>query len=197
MCCVPRRRTPSRDPELITWCQQNLQPAAAGFEFHHHDVADKLVNHGESKPEVLPFPVADASVTLLESLSIFTHIVESQLRFYLQEARRVLRRDGEMNASFLLFEKADFPVLGPQRHALYIDESYPPSGVYYNREWIQQTIADVGLTITRIAQVPEVRGYQWRVVLAPASAQVTGIELPPDERERGTPRDLEPQRSPA
>src|SRR5271154_3709158 len=30
-------------PELVSWCQENLQPAASGFEFHHHDVADALV----------------------------------------------------------------------------------------------------------------------------------------------------------
>jgi SAM-dependent methyltransferase len=177
-------------PQLIAWCQENLAPAVEGFEFHHHDVADKLVNAGEEKPKVRPFPVADQSVTLFESLSIFTHIVESQLAFYLGEAARVLREDGEMNASFLLFEKPDFPVLGARRNALYIDESYAPAAVYYDRGWLAQTLADVGLAVTRVAQHPEVHGYQWRFVLARAGVDTTGIELPRDEQERGTPRDF-------
>jgi SAM-dependent methyltransferase len=177
-------------PLLVAWCRENLQPAAAGFEFRHHDVFDKLVNADDHKPDVLPFSVPDGSVTLFEALSIFTHIVESQLAFYLREAARVLRPDGEMNASFLLFDKSDFPVLGPARNTLYVDESYPPAAVYYDRDWLRRTFDEVGLTVTRIAQTPVVRGYQWRLVLARARAGISGVELPRDEAEPGIPSDL-------
>jgi SAM-dependent methyltransferase len=177
-------------PQLIAWCQENLQQAAPSFEFHHHDVFDSLVNPVEGKPDVLPFPVDDDSVTLFESLSIFTHIVERQLAYYLREAARVLRPDGEMNASFLLFEKADFPVLGDARNALYIDDSYPPAAVYYDRGWLQRMLLEVGLAVVRIAQAPEVRGYQWRLILAPARPSVTPMEIPRDEADRGMPADL-------
>ena len=177
-------------PELIDWCREHLRPAAPGFEFHHHDVRDALVNAGADKPDVLPFPVADASVTLLEALSIFTHIVERQLPFYLREAARVVREDGEINASFLLFEKDAFPVLDDARNALYIDDAYPPAAVYYDRGWLERTIADAGLAVTRIAQRPETRGYQWRLVLAPLSAGVTAVPIPRDEGPLGVPADF-------
>jgi SAM-dependent methyltransferase len=181
-------------PELIDWCQANLEPATQGFRFYHHDVFDKLVNDGEDKPEVLPFPVGDESVTLFESLSIFTHIVERQLAFYLREAARVLLPEGEMNASFLLFEKTEFPVLDSARNALYIDDSYPPSAVYYDREWLQQTLADVGLTVVRIAQIPETHGYQWRLVLGRSGDGISSVEIPRDELDRGLPRDISGQK---
>jgi SAM-dependent methyltransferase len=177
-------------PQLVTWCRENLQPVARGFEFHHHDVFDKLVNAGDAKPDVLPFAVPDESVTFFEALSIFTHIVERQLAFYLREATRVLRRDGEMNASFLLFDKADFPVLGPNRNALYVDDSYAPSAVYYDRHWLQGTLEEIGLAITRVTQAPAVRGYQWRLGLARTGADVSSVELPRDEAEQGIPGDL-------
>jgi SAM-dependent methyltransferase len=179
-------------PELIAWCRENLRPAAPGFDFFHHDVFDKLVNPDEAKPDIRPFPVEDGSVTFFEALSIFTHIVERQLAFYLHEAARVLRQDGLMNASFLLFEKADFPVLGEERNSLYIDDSYPPAAVYYDREWLQRTLADAGFTIVRIAQVPEVRGYQWRLTLSCTRPGLAGVELPLDQNEQGTPPDLAP-----
>ena len=115
-------------PELIAWCQANLEPAAPGFSFRHHDVLDRLANAGEGKPDVLPFPAPDDSVTLFEALSIFTHIPQRHMPFYLGEAARVLAPGGEMNASFLLFEKADFAALAfdPGRNALYIDDQDPP-----------------------------------------------------------------------
>lgn len=177
-------------PQMIEWCRQHLAPAAPGFEFHHHDVADVLVNAGPGKPDVLPFPVPDASVTFFESLSIFTHIVERQLPFYLAEAARVLRDDGEMNASFLLFDKGSFPVLGAGRNALYIDSDYPPAAVYYDREWLVAALADAGLAITRIAGAPEVRGYQWRLAIARAGATTVRATLPTDEQPWGVPRDF-------
>lgn len=174
-------------PELIAWCRENLGPAAPGFDFHHHDVFDTLVNSGEAreaKPDVLPLPVGDESVTFFESLSIFTHIVERQLAFYLREAARVMSPDGVMNASFLLFEKADFPVLGDERNSLYIDDSYPPAAVYYDREWLQRTLADADLAVVRVAHAPEIRGYQWRLEIRRTRAGTTSIEIPRDHSER-------------
>ncbi len=167
-------------PELIAWCQANLEAAAPGFRFHHHDVFDKLANPGAGKAEVLAFPVEDDSVTLFEALSIFTHIPQRHLVFYLREAARVLAGGGEMNASFLLFEKSDFAALAfdPNRNALYIDDEYPPAAVYFDRRWLQQTLAEVGLTVTRIAMYPQARGYQWRLILQPSRPDVEGIALP-------------------
>jgi SAM-dependent methyltransferase len=176
-------------PDLIAWCRENLTPAAPGFEFVHHDVFDRLVNADEAKPEVLPLPVEDESVTFFEGLSIFTHIVERQFAFYLCEAARVLRPGGVMNASFLLFDKADFPVLGADRNSLYIDDAYPPAAVYYDREWFQQTLADAGLAVVGVAQAPEIRGYQWRLALSRTGTGVTGIAIPRDPSERGVPQD--------
>lgn len=167
-------------PQLIAWCQANLEPAAPGFSFHHLDVHDRLANAGEGKPAVLPFPVEDHSVTLFEALSIFTHIPQRHLQFYLGEAARVLAPTGEMNASFLLFEKADFAALAfdPNRNALYIDDEYPPAAVYFDRTWIQQALADAGLAITRIAMAPQARGYQWRLIIQPATPDLVPLALP-------------------
>jgi SAM-dependent methyltransferase len=177
-------------PEMVSWCQQNLEPAAPGFTFVHHDVRDPLVNPGEEKPRTLSFPVDDASVTLFEALSVFTHIVERDVAFYFAEMARVLRADGVANASFLLFEKDDFPPIGQSRNALYIDDSYPPAAVYYDRRWLQQALAEAGLAIVAIAQPAQVRGYQWRLHIARSDAGRTVVELPLDELPQGAPADL-------
>jgi SAM-dependent methyltransferase len=182
-------------PELIAWCREHLAPAAPGFEFVHLDVRDRLVNDGPDKPDVLPLPVADDSVSLFEALSIFTHIVERQLPHYLRECARVLRPDGVANTSFLLFDKADFPVLDPARNALYIDDAYPPAAVYYDRGWLEATLAQAGLAVVRIAQPPAARGYQWRLVIAPLAPSVEASPIPPDQAPRGVPDDVAAQRS--
>lgn len=190
---IMQRPRPSRyvgidvHPELIEWCRANLEPHAPGFSFLHHDVFDPLVNADRDKPAVLPFPVADASITFFESLSIFTHLLEREIGFYLGEAARVLREDGVMNASFLLFDKSDFPVLGEARNALYIDDAYPRAAVYYDRGWLQRKLADVGLAVTRISQPPEVRGYQWRLRIERSRPGCEPLEIPADSSAPGIP----------
>jgi SAM-dependent methyltransferase len=177
-------------PKMISWCAQNLQPAAPAFTFLHHDVSDPLVNPGAGKPETLPLPVPDASVTLFEALSVFTHILERDIRFYFGEMARVLRADGIANASFLLFEKQDFPPLGHARNSLYVDADYLPAAVYYDRRWLQQALAEAGLAVVAIAQPAEVRGYQWRLHIARSDGGRAAVELPLDELPPGAPPDL-------
>lgn len=192
---IQQRPRPSRyvgidvHPDLIRWCSRNLTPAAPDFGFVHHDVFDMLVNADPAKPELLPLPVPDESVTLFEALSIFTHVVERHLAFYLGEAARVLRPDGEINASFLTFEKAVFPALGPRQNALYLSDTYPPAGVYYDRRWLQGAIEEAGLSVVRVASLPECRGYQMRLVLARRSEDLVGLTIPVDEQPIGVPGD--------
>jgi SAM-dependent methyltransferase len=177
-------------PGAIAWASENLAPAAPGFSFVHLDINDPLVNPDVDKPDVLPFPVPDESVTLVDALSIFTHIVERDLPYYLGEVARVLHPDGLVNASFFLFEKSDFPALGPQHNALYGDASYPKSAVFYDRSWLELTLEDCGLGVVEIAQRPEVRGYQWLFVLGHRNGDREILALPRDDGERGVPRDL-------
>jgi SAM-dependent methyltransferase len=193
---IQQRPSPERyvgldiHPGAIAWASENLTPAAPGFSFVHLDIHDPLVNPDGDKQSLLPFPMPDRSVTLVDALSIFTHIVERDLPYYLGEVARVLSIDGLVNASFFLFEKSDFPALGPQHNALYGDATYPKSAVFYDRGWLEQTLERCGLCVVAIAQRPEVRGYQWLFVLGHRERDHSVLELPRDDGDRGIPADL-------
>ena len=119
-------------------------------------------------------------MTLFEALSIFTHITQPQIAFYLGEAARVLAPEGEMNATFLLFEKDEFAVIAhdAQRNALYIDYDYPAAAVYYDRSWLQDTFKQAGLAVRRIANIPDEHGHQFRLILARAAEGEPAMALP-------------------
>ena len=193
---IQQRPSPQRyvgldvHPGAIAWASENLAPAAPGFSFVHLDIHDPLVNPDGDKPDVLPFPVPDGSITLVDALSIFTHIVERDLPYYLGEVARVLAPDGLVNASFFLFEKSDFPALGKQHNALYGDATYPKSAVFYDRGWLEQALEECGLGVLEIAQRPEARGYQWLFVLGRRTGDREILSLPRDDGERGVPHDL-------
>jgi SAM-dependent methyltransferase len=167
-------------PGMIRWCQQNLSPHAAGFSFTHHDVDNKSFNPGAGKPAVLPMPAEDGALSLVIALSVFTHTIESHAEYYLREVSRVLRGDGELAASFFLFDKKYFPMMHDFQNALYINLDDPWNAVIFDRGWLERTLRDLGLGIVR-AQSPGVRGHQWLLHIRSIAAGQPIVTLPDDE----------------
>jgi hypothetical protein len=54
------------------------------------------------------------------------------------------------------------------QNALYINPVDPSNAVLYDRPWLREAVARVGLKIVAV-DPPEIRGFQWRVVLAPSA----------------------------
>jgi SAM-dependent methyltransferase len=170
---------------MIRWCQQNLAPRAPGFEFHHHDVFNYHFNPGPSKPRMLPFPVADDSATLVNAYSVFTHLTEDQALYYHHEVARVLEKRGVFNSTWFLFDKREFPALQEGSNALYISYVDPSAAVFFDRNWVKATARAAGLVVTR-AIPPDIRGYQWTLVMEPTREGIEEVELPLDQAPLGT-----------
>ena len=169
---------------MVSWCRENLLHFAPGFEFHHHDVYNHRFNPGPSKPRMLPFPAADDFATLVNAFSVFTHLTQEQAPYYLAEVARVLAPTGVFHSTWFLFDKREFPALQDGVNALYISHIDPSAAVFFDRNWIKRRARDAGLVITR-AFPPEIRGYQWTLVMEPARKGAAEIELPPDRAPTG------------
>ena len=90
---VPRPRTYlglDLHKGMVRWDQENLAPAAPGFEFQHHDVYHIGFNPSATAPRTATFPAPDQSVSLVIAHSVFTHLVQDQCDHYLREVARVL-----------------------------------------------------------------------------------------------------------
>jgi SAM-dependent methyltransferase len=164
---------------MIKWCRSNLMPHAPGFEFVHHDVANQSFNPGRFKPVVRPMPAADGSISLLIAHSVFTHTVQVHAEYYLREAERVLRLDGEIVASFFLFEKRFFPMMQDSQNALYINADDPWNAVIFDRQWLEASLRGLGLGVVRV-HPPGVRGFQWSLHIRRLSAGEPIVALPED-----------------
>jgi SAM-dependent methyltransferase len=164
---------------MIRWCRNNVAPHAPGFTFLHHDVENQSFNPGKGKPILRPMPAENGSVSLLIALSVFTHTIQDHAEYYLHEAARVLRPDGEMAASFFLFEKRFFPMMHDFQNALYINIEDPWNAVIFDREWLERSLAALGLGVVR-AEPPSVRGFQWLLHIRRLLAGEAVISLPED-----------------
>jgi SAM-dependent methyltransferase len=170
---------------MIKWCRANLQPAADGFEFAHHDVFHASFNPGAGKPATLPFPAEDRAFTLVEATSVFTHLTESQAEHYLAEVARILDPSGFLHASWFLFEKHEYPMLTELQNALYTNEYDLSAAVIFDRGWLRRTAANFGLTIVDV-HPPVIRNYHWRVIMRPVRHGLEEAEFPPDEAPPGS-----------
>ncbi len=171
---------------MVRWCQENLQPAAPGFTFHHHDVYNVGFNPKRGSPSVAPFPVGDSQFTLVLAHSVFTHLTQEQAVHYLRECARILEPNGVLYASWFYFDKADFPMMGEQANVLYASYEDPSAAVIFDREWMRRTAHEMGLKIVGFVP-PDVKGHQWAIMLSKRD-DVPEVELPPDTAARGVMR---------
>ena len=167
-------------PEMVAWCNENLATRLPGFEFHHHDVFNVSFNPDPALPRTAPIPAESGSATLLIAWSVFTHLLQSQLEWYLSEVRRVLAHDGVAVTTWFLFDKSRFPMMQDFQNALYINEVDPTNAVVFDTNWLLGVIAEQGLVVAS-AVPPEIRGYQWVLRLAPAGPGRESVPLPPDD----------------
>lgn len=169
---------------MIAWCQKNLAARAPGYQFLHYDVFNRGLNpNGKTTP--LPFPVSDRSFSLAIAWSVFTHVLESQVSFYLRECARILKPDGVLTSTWFLFDKRQFPMMQEFQNALYINLDDPTNAVIFDRSWVRAQAAAAGLVIT-FAEKPAIRGFHTVVSMMPRAAGVPEVELPLDDAPAGS-----------
>jgi SAM-dependent methyltransferase len=156
-------------PTMIQWCQQNLD--RPGFKFFHHDVWSPNPCYGstESPNKVLPLRQYGTDFTLINALSVFTHLLEPQARFYLQELRSMLAENGLFRVSWFFFNRDWFPILNPDQHCLYVNDADPTQAVYYDWGFFVSMIQELGLKLVDVSWA-EISGHQSMVLLARGDA---------------------------
>lgn len=162
----------------IRWCVQSLAPHAPQFEFHHQDIYNKGLNP-DATAEVMPFPVEDGSVSLLIAWSVFTHVLEANVQFYLEEVARVLGPDGIALTTWMLFDKGEFPMMREFQNSLYINLNDPTNAVIYDKAWLRDAARRAGLVLWRIHS-PGIRGAARRVYMRRADSGSGEAEFPPE-----------------
>lgn len=137
------------DPEMVAWCRAHFP--ADRFRFTHVDVRSAVYNPagGARAPRL---DVEDGDADLVFSQSLFSHLLEDDLRHYLAESRRMLRPGGWMLMTFFCID--DLRALGllggrwsfhHRRGPAWVESlAYPESAVAYEREWMLAAARDAG-----------------------------------------------------
>lgn len=147
------------DKEMIDWCDEHLGDNR--FRFLHSDVYNALYNPTGSR-QPLAIPLQDGSQQLVMSHSLFTHLLEEDVRRCMQEAHRLLDAGGfmamtvfcldHMRSSGHLGGRWTFP--NPMGNARVESLDYPEAAVAYDRTYLEAAALDAGFQNVRIAPSP-------------------------------------------
>jgi SAM-dependent methyltransferase len=144
------------DQEQLKWCSENFD--APRFRFVHSTHASKSYNTTGSSQSVR-LPEEDQSVDFVFSNSLLTHLLETELRNYLQETFRVLKPGGHMLMTCFCL---DYPpaTMGsrhtfshPIENAWVESLEVPEAAVAYTEAFFLETAKGIGFRSAKIIGV--------------------------------------------
>ena len=93
------------DRESVEWCREHITTRHPNFRFEFFDINNESYNpSGRLKTDDYPIPLENCSVDLVILQSVFTHISEEEIAFYMGEFSRVLRPGGIVYSTFFLID---------------------------------------------------------------------------------------------
>jgi len=148
----------------ISFCNNNITRKYSNFKFHHIDVKDQLHNpDGREDMTDIVLPIEDNYVNKIIGWSVFTHMLEKNIRHYLKEFRRVLKSGGLIYVTcFVLTPETissarrtnltnfNLRFEHPIGDGCYInDVDFPLGAVGYTPEKLLAMVADAGFRMRR------------------------------------------------
>lgn len=151
------------DDEAIAWCAQAYARFPA-FRFAHADLVNARYRpQGAGRASEFVFPYEDDHFDVVFATALLTHLVTAEASRYLHEIGRVLRPGGHLLATLLLLDHNSRAAVtrGAALFALRLDAAagpmtlldpdLPEALVGYDRDWLRQECAAVGLDWIEVA----------------------------------------------
>lgn len=146
------------DKRVIRWCRRNIEPRWPGSHFTHIDVWNGVYNkRGRIQPDAFEFPFPDQSFDIVFATSVFTHMLEDDVRRYVREMHRVLRPGGcSMSTFFVIGDQAlavpttDWDIAftpSTTPGCWLLNHEAPEKAVAFDEDLVQGYYRDAGLTI--------------------------------------------------
>ena len=147
------------DKRVIRWCRRHVEPKWPAGHFTHVDVWNGVYNkRGRIRPDRFEFPFADETFDVVFATSVFTHMLDDDVRRYIREVQRVLRPGGRSLCTFFVigdsaraasagdWDIAFTPAAAPPGCWL-LNHDAPEKAVAYDEDVIRGWYAEAGLVL--------------------------------------------------
>jgi SAM-dependent methyltransferase len=146
------------DLKAVRWCQRHITSRNPNFRFYHADLWSKSYNpNGQLAARNYRFPHEDHAFDLIILTSIFTHLLEEDLRHYLEELSRLLDSEGTVYASFFTYRSRQEAIEGTGRHPVKFpcyhgrfavaSDEYPEKAVAYDESFLMEMLRAAGFEL--------------------------------------------------
>jgi len=146
------------DRASIHWCERSISPQNPRFTFYHADCYNASYNpRGTIAAANYRFPHANASFQLILLTSICTHVLEQDLRHYIDEVARLLAPGGVAYATFFFYDTSETVTSGSARHGIAFPfvrghsavnrQDFPTNAVAYDEAFVRELVRQAGLQV--------------------------------------------------
>ena len=146
------------DAKAILWCQEHVASKNTRFQFYCADLYNRSYNpKGKQLARDFRFPHPDGSFDLIIATSLFTHLLEEDLRHYLRELFRMTDSGGTIYASFFTYRSREEAVRSTGRHPLCFpcfhghfathSGCYPENAIAYEESFLLELIQSLGFRL--------------------------------------------------
>jgi len=146
------------DRDSIRWCRKHIAEKHPSFKFQHLNVENERYNpHGTPLDENFRFDFPDNRFDVIYLYSVFSHTHEKDLRIYLADFRRILKKDGKVFFTTFVEENVPDVSINPEN---YIFKKY--SGalhvVRYDKKYLFALLKELGFSVSRFTHKTETDG---------------------------------------
>ncbi len=153
------------DAAMIGWCQGHLQTVA--IQFAHANIFSKVYNPNGQPVGQYCFPSADGSITIIISVSVFSHLLAPHFGHYVRESGRVLASGGHLHMTLFLLDflrgrLGDRWTFSHKVDNCYVESlRYPEAAVAYELRAVEAMLQTSGL---KIADIYHKEDYQQTLI---------------------------------
>lgn len=141
----------------IDWCNRHFSRMDPHFHFTHIDVRNSRYHPaGKEIGAGYRLPLADASVTIINLYSVFSHMTGDHVRSYLEEFRRILAPKGMVFLTAFVEENVPDEVVNPEGYRMAWRGKL--HCVRFSKSFFEGMLAANGLTIVKFDYETETDG---------------------------------------
>ena len=121
-------------PEGIEWCKQHIVGPHDNIHFTLADVYNKEYNpKGSRQPADYQFPYEDETFDVAVLLSVFTHMLPTDVDRYVGEIARVLKKNGQICASYSIITPESLQLMTSGRGVRHFKHNLGSHWIYSTR----------------------------------------------------------------
>lgn len=145
------------DKRAIDWCKKHISASHPAFKFDHINARNERYNpQGIEMNDSFSLPYGRNSFDIAYLHSVFTNMIEKDVRIYIKEFRRLLKQGGRLFLTAYVEERVPDITVNPDNYGL------PGSGplyiVRYEKVFFLSLFRDNGFSVERFDHGTELDG---------------------------------------